>query len=172
MPYKKIFFLLSCFMFPAFLLANELPTTVDEILKLKNQPEGVIIEIVTDNPDGLKWALPKAQANIKKLKAHFPELDIAIVTHGRELFALAKDKKKNNQRVHSLTQALKKDGVTLHVCGTYAGWKGLTDEDFPDYVNVSATGPAQINDYKAVGFLHIIINSKKQVNDRSRYISR
>jgi len=133
------------------------PATIESILQEKEEPAGVIIEIVTGKSDGLDWALPKAQDYIKRLKKHFPDMPVAIVTHGRELFALAKDKQDSNKAIHSLTQALQKDDVKLHVCGTYAGWKGLTEEDFPDYVDVSATGSAQINDYIAVGFLHIII---------------
>jgi hypothetical protein len=51
--------------------------------------------------------------------------------------------------------------VPVHVCGTYAGWRGLTEEDFPEHINVSASGPAQINDYKSVGYLPIVIRSEK-----------
>lgn len=134
------------------------PVTLDEVLALQQEPDGVVIEIVTGSDDALEWALPQSQKYIAKLKKRFPEMPIAIVTHGREQFALTRKNQDSNKKIHSLTQALKKEGIPLHVCGTYAGWKGLTDEDFPEYVNVSAAGPAQINDYKAVGFLHIIID--------------
>jgi intracellular sulfur oxidation DsrE/DsrF family protein len=132
--------------------------TLDEVLALQEEPDGVVIEIVTGSADALKWALPESQNYITELKKRFPDMPIAIVTHGREQFALTRKNQDGNKKVHSLTQALKKQGIQLHVCGTYAGWEGLTDEDFPEYVDVSAAGPAQINDYKAVGFLHIIIN--------------
>lgn len=151
---------LALLSFSPILQADNHPVTLDEILSQKEEPAGVIIEIVTGKSNGLDWALPRAQQYIGKLKKRFPEMPVAIVTHGREQFALAKDKQKKNSKVHTLTQALKKDGVNLHVCGTYAGWKGLSEEDFPEYVNVAAEGPAQINDYKAVGFLHLVIKNK------------
>jgi intracellular sulfur oxidation DsrE/DsrF family protein len=147
----------ALYMLPFTASASE-PVTLDEVLALKEEPDGVVIEIVTGTSDALKWALPESQGYIAELKKRFPDMPIAIVTHGREQFALTKKNQAKNKKVHSLTQALKKEGIQLHVCGTYAGWEGLTDEDFPEYVDVSAAGPAQINDYKAVGFLHLIID--------------
>ncbi|MGD8784153.1 MAG: DsrE family protein [Thioalkalispiraceae bacterium] len=130
---------------------------VEEIIKLKEEPAGVVIEIVTGNKHGLEWALPMAKKYINTLQQRFPDLDIAIVTHGREQFALQKDS--NNKKVHSLTQQLGSEGIPVHICETHAGWRGVTAEDFPEYVNVAAAGPAQINDYIAVGYLLVKIKN-------------
>ena len=154
------------FLIPGLLLISNLlhagnhPISIDEVLAQKEEPTGVVIEIVTGESDGLQWALPRAKEYIARLKKRFPEMHVAIVTHGREQFALAKDQQGSNKKIHSLTQSLRKDGVDLHVCGTYADWKGLSDEDFPEYVDVAAEGPAQINDYKAVGYLHVLIREE------------
>lgn len=133
-------------------------TSVDAIIQLNEAPEGVVFEIATARKNALKTALPKIKQQIKRLQARFPELSIAVVSHGNEQFALQKNKKDDNREVHEATRSLVESGVPVHVCGTYAGWRGLVDEDFPEFVNVSATGPAQINDYKAVGYLHVIID--------------
>lgn len=130
---------------------------IDTILAAKEEPAGVVFEIVTGKSNSLDWALPLVKDYIDKLRARFPGLPVAVVTHGQEQFALQKKHADSAQAVHSLTQQLGKDGVALHVCGTYAGWKGVSEEDFPDYVNVSAAGPAQINDYKAVGYVLVKI---------------
>ena len=53
---------------------------------------------------------------------------MAIVTHGSEQFALERSQQPGEQRVHSITRSLREEGVTLHVCGTYAGWQGLSAE--------------------------------------------
>ncbi|MFO7602286.1 MAG: DsrE family protein [Gammaproteobacteria bacterium] len=136
--------------------------TLDEVLALPTEPDGVVIEIVTGDAAGLSWALPKAQDYIKQLRARFADLPIAVVTHGREQFALTQKNQKTSEAAHNNVRSLIQDSkVQVHVCGTYAGWRGLTEEDFPDYVNVSASGPAQINDYKAVGYLPIVIGTKK-----------
>lgn len=66
--------------------ANE--NTLTQILALHTAPPGVVIEIVTSDEEGLSWALPEAQDAVAKLRAKFKELPIAIVTHGREQFAL------------------------------------------------------------------------------------
>lgn len=131
---------------------------VEEILTLKEAPAGIVFEIVTGESNSLQWALPETQNYIKELRSRFPKLDIAIVTHGNEQFALKANNNKKYKKVHSLTQQLvQKDNIPLHVCGTYAGWKGLSEEDFPDYVDVAAAGPATINDYIALGYILIKI---------------
>lgn len=133
--------------------------TLNDVLALSSEPDGVVIEIVTGDADGLVWALPMAQDYIKQLRARFPDLPVAVVTHGREQFALSLKNQSGNEAAHANVRSLIEDSkVPVHVCGTYAGWRGLTEEDFPDYVNVSAAGPAQINDYKAVGYLPIVIS--------------
>jgi len=135
--------------------ANE---QIEEILSFKEAPAGVVFEIVTGESNSLEWALPETQNYIKELRARFPKLDIAIVTHGNEQFALQKSKQEKFNKVHSLTQQLtQKDNVPLHVCGTYAGWRGVSEEAFPDYVDVAAAGPATINDYIALGYTLIKI---------------
>lgn len=131
---------------------------IDAIIAMDNSPEGVVFEIVTSHPDGLRWALPEAKKGIEKLRAKFPDLEIAVVTHGREQFALQKKNQERFKKVHSLTESLVKDsGVNLHVCGTYAEWHNVTAEEFADYADVAAAGPAQINDYVKLGFTKILI---------------
>ena len=131
---------------------------VEQILKLKQAPEGIVFEIVTGAANSLEWALPEVQNHIKRLRARFPKLEIAVVTHGNEQFALKTSNDKKYKKIHSLTQQLvQKENIPLHVCGTYAGWKGVSEEEFPDYVDVAAAGPATINDYISLGYTLIKI---------------
>lgn len=151
-------FLITVLLLPTWSHAFDL----NDILQQKTPPDGVVIEIVTDDKDALEWALPRAQNMIKQLRQRFPELPIAVVTHGSEMFAMLKNETENYQQVHSEVQSLvKQQDVDLHVCGTYAGWKGHVEEDFPDYVDVSATGPAQINDYLALGYQLFVISDEE-----------
>lgn len=136
--------------------------TLNDVLALSSEPEGVVIEIVTGDAEGLSWALPRAKDYIKQLRARFPDLPVAVVTHGREQFSLSLKNQTTSETTHNNVRSLIEDSkVPVHVCGTYAGWRGLMQEDFPDYVNVSASGPAQINDYIAVGYLLFVISSEK-----------
>ena len=131
---------------------------VEQILNLEQAPEGIVFEIVTGAANSLEWALPQVQSHIKRLRARFPKLEIAVVTHGDEQFSLKTSNDKKYKKIHSLTQQLvQKENIPLHVCGTYAGWKGVSEEEFPDYVDVAAAGPATINDYISLGYTLIKI---------------
>lgn len=136
------------------------PKSIEDILKLKTAPTGVVIEIVTGDGDNLQWALPRAKGYIEQLRAAFPKLPVAIVTHGAEQFALTKDEQESNKEVHQLVKSFGNDDIPVHVCETYAGWRGLTADDFPSYVNVAAAGPAQVNDYITLGYELILIKNK------------
>jgi len=135
--------------------------SLKNILALTQPPEGVVVEIATADSAGLSWALPRAQKYVKQLRQRFKDLPIAIVTHGREQFALTRRNQTTKTKTHQSVRSLIQDShVQVHVCGTYASWRGLSKEDFPDYVDVSAAGPAQINDYIALGYLRLVIHKK------------
>ena len=139
-------------------LAADNNKQIEEILALKEAPSGIVFEIVTGSSNSLDWALPKTQTYIKKLHDRFPNIDIAIVTHGKEQFALKTSNNTKHKKVHSLTQQLvQSEHVQLHVCGTYAERKNVSEEEFPDYVNVAAEGPAAIKDYISLGYILIKI---------------
>ncbi|MDH5368408.1 MAG: DsrE family protein [Gammaproteobacteria bacterium] len=161
MPHKFlqiITLILSSLFFTQVTHAMDNNEQIKEILSLQEAPAGIVFEIVTGESNSLEWALPETQSYIKELRARFPELDIAIVTHGNEQFALKTSNDKKYKKVHSLTQQLvQSENVPLHVCGTYASWKGVGEEEFPDYVDVTAAGPATINDYVALGYILIKI---------------
>jgi intracellular sulfur oxidation DsrE/DsrF family protein len=155
-PYLTV--LLSVFLISYFSHASSF-ITMDEAMALETAPPGIVFEIVTGDNDGLKWALSAVKNNIRKLRERFKDLEIAVVTHGSEQFALTTDNQKNYQESHKVVQDLVSDkNVNLHVCGTFAGWRGKSEEDFPEYVDVSPAGPAQINDYRNLGYLVIVID--------------
>lgn len=130
---------------------------IETILSQKQAPAGVVFEIVSGDSGLLGELLPGVRTDIKKLRDRFPEIPIAIVTHGTEQFALTKNNRKTEASAHKQVQALVSDDIDVHVCGTHAEWFGVTPEDFPEYVNVSATGPAQINDYEEMGYEIIVL---------------
>lgn len=138
------------------LLASDVE--IEEILQSKEAPSGVIFEIVSGDAEHLRWAIPVVQEQIEKLRQRFPELPVAVVSHGKEQFSLTRDKQKEYAKVHRGIQSLVKDSnVPVHVCGTYAEWRNVAESEFPDYVDVAAAGPVQINDYRQLGYLLIKI---------------
>jgi intracellular sulfur oxidation DsrE/DsrF family protein len=131
---------------------------VEALLATDEAPAGVVFEIVSGDADTLGRLLPGVRAGIERLRARFPGLPVAIVSHGEEQFALTTENLADDPGL----DAIARDMVTgkevdLHVCGTYAGWFGIDPEAFPDYVDVAAAGPAQINDYRALGYVLITL---------------
>jgi len=126
---------------------------VDELLKREAAPPGVVFEIIAWQQDFLDEALPRIRQDIARLRKRFPQLEFAVVSHGSEQFALLKTKRYSFAQAHSVTKNLVADDVLVHVCGTHASWKQVSAEDFPDYVDVAASGPAQINDYLALDYV-------------------
>lgn len=144
--------LLLCFtLLPGWLAAASL----EEILALAEEPTGVVIEIVESSASALKELIPDIQQATGQIRKKYPELPIAVVSHGYEQFALTtKNLEKNSQLKNGVKNLIDKD-IDLHVCGTHASWFNVEPGEYPDYIDVSATGPAQINDYLNVGYVQL-----------------
>jgi intracellular sulfur oxidation DsrE/DsrF family protein len=143
-------------LFSLFIVAVPLPglaASVDELLAGKEAPYGVVFEIVSGDEDLLRELLPVVKRDIERLRERFPKLPIAIVSHGNEQFALTTGNQQREPALQDLASELVTgQEVSLHVCNAYASMFGIAAEDFPDYVNVSAHGPEQIKDYRALDY--------------------
>ncbi|NRP95240.1 DsrE/DsrF-like family protein [Marinobacterium sp. xm-g-59] len=127
--------------------------TVKEILALEEAPPGVVFEILAPNPQQWQRIQPRLMDAIDSLRSAFPDLDIAVVSHGNEQFALTTENESKFPLLHQGVRDLGESGVDVHVCETFASWSNVTAEAFPDYVDVAPSGPAQINNYVAMGYL-------------------
>jgi len=139
---------------PAQVMANE---DVERLLAQPEAPEGVVFEIVEADENALEDLLPRVRSAIETIRAHFPNTEFAVVSHGREEFALQSKYQAENAEIHRQVQSLISDDVPVHVCETHAGWYGVSAEDFPEYVNVSPTGPGQVNLYQDLGYELIVV---------------
>ena len=133
---------------------------ITKLLGQDQPPPGVVFEIVTGDPQALRWAVPQVADYARRLRERFPKLEIAVVTHGKEMFALQTDKRAAAPQVHAEIEQLVKDQhIPVHVCETYAAWRGVGAEAFPEYVNVAPEGPTQVKNYMALGYVLIRINT-------------
>lgn len=129
-------------------------STVDGLLAQDKAPPGVVFEIVERDAQALEWAVPLVAQEAKRLRQKFPNLDIAVVTHGQEMFALQANQKKANRQIHTeVEQLVKSDKVAVHVCGTHASWRQLDKEHFVDFVDFGPAAPSQIRNYRDLGFV-------------------
>lgn len=126
---------------------------VDSLLHAGEEPVGVVFEIIEDDEDDLLWALPKVDRLSARLRERFPDLSIVVVTHGREQFGLVSSEAGGPLApIHQAARDLRRQEIGLHVCGVHASWEGYVPEDYPDYVDVAPSGPAQIRDYENLGY--------------------
>jgi intracellular sulfur oxidation DsrE/DsrF family protein len=131
---------------------------VDALIARKTTPAGVVFEIAQNRETALESAIPLLKQYALRLRERFPQLKIALVTHGREEFALLKDKSEQYRNIQSGVRELVKDqDVAVHVCGTHASWFEKYPEDFPDYVDVAPSGPVQIRNYRELGYELIVL---------------
>ena len=132
---------------------------VAALLAQEQAPAGVVFEINEGREDALKEALPIVQGYIKRLRMKWPGIDLAIVSHGLEELGLTKQSAKTLPEVHSIVRQLhSQDKVPVHICEVAAGMNDVGAEDFPDYVNVTAYGPAQLQDYENLGYIKIRVD--------------
>jgi len=125
---------------------------VDAILAQDKPPFGVVFEIVEGDAKALDWAIPEVKREIQRLRARFPDISLAVVSHGREQFALLSERQGSNLTVHEAVESLAKNDVPVHVCGTHARWRGKGEADFPVYVDVTPAGPTEIRNYQAMDY--------------------
>jgi intracellular sulfur oxidation DsrE/DsrF family protein len=129
--------------------------SVQSIIDSHEAPDGVVFEIVSKDRQYLDWALPEAKRLSAQLRDRFPRLEIAIVSHGSEQFALSEKQLAGNAALNATVKSLVDSDVQLHVCATHAERNGVSAEEFSQLVDVAAEGPAQINDYIKLGYLRI-----------------
>ncbi len=129
--------------------------TIEQLLAQDEAPFGVVFEIVERDVDALQWAIPAINRYVRQLRTRFPDIGLAVVSHGREEFALMKSQQADNAEIHQVVQSLVADDITVHVCGTHASWRGKDADDFPDYVDVTPAGPTEIHNYEAMGYILI-----------------
>jgi len=154
--FSQLFLLLVLFQLSLNALAGSgQQSRVQLIIDSNKAPEGVVFEIVNRDKHYLDWALKEAEGLSQQLRKKYPQLDIAIVSHGSEQFALTRKQLGNNAPLNTVVKSLVESDIDIHVCGTYAEYKGVDASEFSELVNVAAEGPAQIKDYLKLGYIKI-----------------
>lgn len=139
---------------------------VKTMVQAEEAPEGVVFEVETLEENALAELAEYIKVQVEEVKKAFPDVDIAVVSHGVEEYSLQTKNQAKQASMHNLfNQLVSQQDVSLHVCGAVAGLGNLSQEDFPDYVSYSDSGMAQINDYKALGYQVVVI---KQLTEKQR----
>jgi len=132
---------------------------VDQIIAKDVEPDGVVFELMSWDEDTWTWASPMLTDLSDQLRQKYPDLEIAVVSHGNEMFDLTKNNSQFHQPAVQQLAALSEDNVDIHVCGTFSGWRDIETDAYLDFIDVAPSGPAQINSYIQLGYEHIILRS-------------
>lgn len=130
---------------------------VEALLARDTPPAGVLFEIVTGDPRALDRLLPIAAGHATRLHERFPGLEVIVLTHGSEQFALLDTERSAQAALHGRVRSLVAAGVPVEVCGNHASWRGKAAADFPDYVVVADAAPARIARYRERGFEVVVL---------------
>ncbi|WP_428086941.1 DsrE family protein [Candidatus Thioglobus sp.] len=131
---------------------------IDRLIAQNSEPEGIVFELVAYDRHAWSWAAPKISQLSAQLKAKYPKVDIAIISHGNEQFQLSVKNAKKNQHSTALLSKLVKDGVDIYVCGVNSLWNNVPENSYIEEVSVATSGPAKINDYINLGYTLIKLN--------------
>lgn len=119
-------------------------------IETNQAPAGVVLELLSREANFVENRTPYIQHQVSALKQAFADLDVVIISHGRELAALSNDFA--NQPYQQAFEQMHQQGVTVHVCEVVAGRVNKTRDDFPAFIDVAPSGTAQLNDYKKLGY--------------------
>ena len=155
--FSKVVLFITLLLFSNILFASD-KSDIAKILTLNETPDGVVFEVIGSDGKYLTDALEKIQKYKDQLQKKFPKLDIAVVSHGSEQFALTTDNAKKFKKAHSSVKRLVASDVPVYICETHASWRDVTAEEFPDYINVASQGPAQIKQYQELGYTLVVID--------------
>ena len=131
---------------------------VARLIAAGTPPPGVVFEVVSGDEATLERVLPVIREHARALRARFPDLPVAVLTHGSEQFSLLSETAGRYADLHALVAALgEDDGVPVQVCGNHASWRGKGREDFPDDVEVVSAAGATLAGYRDAGFVVIVM---------------
>jgi len=134
---------------------------VNRLLQSDEAPDGVVFEMISWDKNSWVWASPMIAGLRQQLTAKFPQLDIAIVSHGGEQFQLTRERQHEQPQAIAQLVEMVEAGVSLHVCGTHSSWRDVPDTAYISIADVSPSGPAQINDYIKLGYEHILLEKPR-----------
>lgn len=150
-------FLLASSVLPARAGALDARAEIERLLARDPPPSGIVFDIMTADPDALNTLLPMVEGLVARVRAKSPATDLAVVSHGDEMFALKREEAFVHEQAHAAARRLADAKSPVYVCGAYAEMRKLPWEAFAPFVIVAASGPATVNDFRALGYAVVFI---------------
>jgi intracellular sulfur oxidation DsrE/DsrF family protein len=117
------------------------------------QPDGVVFLVMDHDIEAYYWVLPRLERYVRMLREAWPQLPLAVLSHGDEIFSLLARNESEypsfHQRLRDLVSTYELD---VQVCGAYASMSGVDETEFADFVDVVPSAPSQVTDYRHMGY--------------------
>ncbi|HBH36336.1 MAG TPA: hypothetical protein DDW45_08315 [Gammaproteobacteria bacterium] len=136
-------------------IPDELPELeqVSAVINADEAPSGVVFVVYEYDESALTWIMPRLVYYVTLMHQRFPDLPVAVVSHGDEMLSLTKENAEIYPEVHFDLETLVKElDVVFHVCGSFAALNDIAESDFPDVIDVVPFGPAQVSDYRSLDY--------------------
>jgi len=130
---------------------------VDVLLASETDLFGVVFDIDEWDDSALTWAIPMIEQYVPKLKARFPQIKIAVVSHGDEEFALMIRAKRRYAALHQAIKSLVETDIQFNVCAGHALMNGQSERGFVDFVTPVPAGVVAVAEYKKLGYVYILM---------------
>ena len=147
------------------LFSQQLVASTDEevnaIIKAEKPPVGVVFDIDEWDNEALTWAVPAIEQYVQQLHARFPGLNIAIVSHGDEEFALMRRARNRFADVHTKVKSLVDKDVQFHVCAGHALMNGQSESEFVKFVKPVPEGVVAVAEYRLQGYVYIRVQQSR-----------
>ena len=148
--------LFCCLLMPINIIAAEFHhEKVDQLISADDEPGGVVFELMSWEDNSWDWAVPMLEQFIEQLQGRFTNLDVALISHGAEMFDLSRKADKGSLPMFQRLAVLQQQGLEVHVDAAYAKYKRLGVNDFLEFVDVPDSSDAQLENYQQLGFVTI-----------------
>ena len=125
---------------------------IKEIIGL-GRPEGVVFMVMDHDTEAYEWVLPRLERYVKIIHQEWPDLPLAVLSHGDEIFSLLVKNEQEYSEFHRRIRLLvENDKLDFQVCGAFAAMSGVDESEFVDFVDVVPSAPTQISDYRLMGY--------------------
>ncbi|MGD8742057.1 MAG: hypothetical protein PVH46_01410 [Granulosicoccaceae bacterium] len=129
---------------------------IQQILSRDKAPVGVVFEIASTDKDFLTRVLPVISNHASHLRRRFPDIKLAIVSHGLEQFSLTKDEAGQGIQ-KKVARLVREHDIPLHVCATFASAHGVDRDAFIAVVNVVQAAATRVDRYEDEGYERVFL---------------
>lgn len=125
---------------------------IQDLVRMK-RPGGVVFVVMDHDTEAYEWVLPRLDRYIQIIRNKWPELPMAVLSHGDEIFSLLAANESKYSEFHRRIRALvREEGIDFQVCGAFAALSGVEESEFADFVEVVPSAPVQMSDYRLMGY--------------------